>query len=122
MSKYRLRNLESNSGSYSSVFIGELVESLSYYLSEKNISTNIAHKIANEVVDDLRANFGGCQIYLPKIYKKKTVARDMEIYTKYTQGAFVNELAVEYGVSLQAIYGVIRRVREKVNKEPDTTI
>lgn len=119
MYKAKLNRLETDSGNAACSIIGEMTESLSYYLCNKGISVNTSHKIANEVIDSICQQYGGSHFYLPKFAKRKTIKRDAEIYEEYTKGAFVNELAVKYGVSLQAIYLALRRYRKNTKKEPD---
>ncbi|HFW3713565.1 TPA: Mor transcription activator family protein, partial [Salmonella enterica subsp. enterica serovar 6,7:y:-] len=76
-------------------------------------------KIASEVVDTLRQSMGGCQLYFPKLNQKDNSERNAEIFKEYKRGAFVNELAIKYNVSLQAIYNAIRKERERQQAEED---
>ncbi|ELD6862572.1 hypothetical protein QJE39_003641 [Salmonella enterica] len=109
------KKLNSNVGNTIKGFVGELIEELSIHLEKRGIKNSDAHKIANDVVDTLRQSMGGCQLYFPKLNQKDNTGRNAEIFKEYTRGAFVNELAVKYNVSLQAIYNAIKRERERQN-------
>ncbi|HAD5969240.1 TPA_asm: hypothetical protein G1Q02_20815 [Salmonella enterica subsp. enterica serovar Typhimurium] len=111
--KHARRALESNTGSILCNFVGELTEEIGIHLENAGIKNHDAHKIAGDVVDKLRQSIGGCQIYFPKLNQKDNSERDAEIFKEYKRGAFVNELAIKYNVSLQAIYIAIRKERER---------
>ncbi|EIZ2108299.1 hypothetical protein MOQ95_002875 [Salmonella enterica] len=103
--------LDSSVGNTLKGFVGELTEEISIHLEKSGIKNYDAHKIANDVVDKLRQSVGGCQLYFPKLNQKDNSERDAEIFREYKRGAFVNELAVKYNVSLQAIYNAIKKER-----------
>ncbi|ECM5083156.1 hypothetical protein NY62_07610 [Salmonella enterica subsp. enterica serovar Newport] len=114
--KHARRALESNTGSILCNFVGELTEEIGIHLESAGIKNYDAHKIASDVVDKLRKSIGGCQIYFPKLNQKDNSERNAEIFKEYKRGAFVNELAIKYNVSLQAIYIAIRKERERTNE------
>ncbi|EFN6654903.1 Mor transcription activator family protein [Escherichia coli] len=116
MNIYTRRNNASNVGLTTNCLIDELTELIGYFLSQKNVPNDIANDVANDVVDKLRQSYGGCQLYFPKLTFKNNEIRDMEIYSEYNNGAFVNKLAIKYNLSLQAIYSAIRRVKNKLNR------
>ncbi|EBG5574815.1 hypothetical protein GWY41_14445 [Salmonella enterica subsp. enterica serovar Bredeney] len=105
--------LNSNTGIIVKNFVGELTEEISIHLERSGIKNYDAHKIANAVVDKLRESMGGCQLYFPKLNQKDNSERNAEIFKEYKRGAFVNELAIKYNVSLQAIYNAIKKERER---------
>ncbi|EBE4778023.1 hypothetical protein FHK17_00720 [Salmonella enterica] len=106
--------LDSNTGIIVKNFVGELTEEIGIHLEKRNIKKDDAHKIASDVVDTLRQSMGGCQLYFPKLNQKDNSERNAEIFKEYKRGAFVNELAIKYNVSLQAIYNAIKRERERL--------
>ncbi|HAF5675948.1 TPA: hypothetical protein G8N93_000421 [Salmonella enterica] len=106
--------LDSSTGIIVKNFVGELTEEICIHLEKRNIKKDDAHKIASEVVDTLRQSMGGCQLYFPKLNRTVNHERDKEIFKEYKRGAFVNELAIKYNVSLQAIYNAIKRERERL--------
>ncbi|EEF0879809.1 hypothetical protein DIN21_12075 [Salmonella enterica subsp. enterica serovar Virchow] len=106
--------LNSNTGIIVKNFVGELTEEIGIHLEKRNIKKDDAHKIASDVVDTLRQSMGGCQLYFPKLNQKDNSERNAEIFKEYKRGAFVNELAIKYNVSLQAIYNAIKRERERL--------
>lgn len=108
--------LDSNTGIIVKNFVGELTEEIGIHLEKRNIKKDDAHKIASDVVDTLRQSMGGCQLYFPKLNQKDNSERNAEIFKEYKRGAFVNELAIKYNVSLQAIYIAIRKERERTNE------
>ncbi|EIV1841825.1 hypothetical protein L7E85_004162 [Salmonella enterica] len=107
--------LDSNTGIIVKNFVGELTEEICIHLEKRNIKKDDAHKIASDVVDTLRQSMGGCQLYFPKLNQKDSSERNAEIFREYKRGAFVNELAIKYNVSLQTIYNAIKRERERQN-------
>ncbi|EHR8188416.1 Mor transcription activator family protein [Salmonella enterica subsp. enterica] len=106
--------LNSNTGIIVKNFVGELTEEIGIHLEKRNIKKDDAHKIASDVVDTLRQSMGGCQLYFPKLNQKDNSERNAEIFKEYKRGVFVNELAIKYNVSLQAIYNAIKRERERL--------
>lgn len=116
---YARRGLKSNAGNALCNFVGELTEEISIHLENAGVKNHDAHKIAGDVVDKLRKSIGGCQIYFPKLNQKDNSERNAEIFKEYKRGAFVNELAIKYNVSLQAIYIAIRKERERAEAEAE---
>jgi hypothetical protein len=60
----------------------------------------------------LTLNFGGENIYVAKGLKQKIERRNRAIIAEFS-GHNHSELAIKYGLSLQAIYAIIRRARGK---------
>ena len=69
----------------------------------KNIGNRVAKRMARE--------WGGQQLYFPHGVLWDIDERDVEIFDKF-DGSNQDELAAQYGMSIQWIYRIIERVRQ----------
>lgn len=75
-----------------------------------NITDEVANKIARDITDLTRKNWGGSNIYFPKNDFGQLSARDQVIYNKF-RGDNILELVREFNVSEQYIYRIIKYKR-----------
>lgn len=71
-----------------------------------------AEHIGKAVAERMAAHWGGQNIYFPMGLTMKLSRRDRQIYDKFN-GHNQNELAREFGVSVQWIYKIIKAVRKE---------
>lgn len=69
-----------------------------------------ANEIASAAAESFRHEFGGQLLYIPKGSAFDIDERDKEIYRKF-DGTNHNDLAVEFGHSVQHIYRIIAQAR-----------
>ena len=67
-------------------------------------------EIASAAAESFRHEFGGQLLYIPKGFAFDIDERDKEIYRKF-DGTNHNDLAVEFGHSVQHIYRIIAQAR-----------
>ena len=84
------------------VALGELTE----------MDDSRAKQVAREIADRMAAHWGGQIIYFPKGLSYKLSHRDREIYDKFN-GKNHSELVMEYGISLQWLYKIIKAMRRE---------
>lgn len=82
--------------------------------TEASIKGGQALEVAKKVREHFRSHWGGQNIYFKKT--KDLSARDSEIYAGF-DGSNANELAGEYGLSMQHIYSIVKRERKKKTLE-----
>ncbi|RLM25347.1 DNA-binding protein [Brenneria alni] len=91
------------------------------------IDTTIADQIGEAVANRMMQVWGGQNVYFPMGMAWKVSQRDLEIFHEFN-GRNHHELARKFGVSLQWIYSVVKRVRKEeqdriqgklFNGEPD---
>lgn len=71
-----------------------------------------AEEFGADVADDIAEVWGGQNFYIPMDMIAKARSRDEELYDEFT-GDNHNELALKYGLSVQHVYRIVRRVRER---------
>lgn len=72
------------------------------------VSDSKATEAARKIREYLRGNWGGQVIYFKK--KKDVSDRNEEIYDKFN-GDNVSELSVEYDLSMQMVYRILKSVK-----------
>ncbi|MCV9878833.1 Mor transcription activator family protein [Brenneria izbisi] len=76
------------------------------------IDTAIADQIGEAVANRMMQIWGGQNVYFPMGMAWKVNQRDLEIFREFN-GRNHHELARKFGVSLQWIYSVVKRVRKE---------
>lgn len=99
----------------------ELLIELAYYTSDTisqtlKISPELAAQIGEAVASRMLNTWGGQNIYFPMGLTWKLSERDREIYRAFN-GHNHNELAKQFGLSVQWVYRVIKRARQEKSKE-----
>lgn len=88
--------------------------------SELGITQDVAIKIARELTDLTRKNWGGSNIYFPVNDFGKLSERDQEIYSKFNGGNHF-DLSREYNVSEIYIYRIVKYKRAEDIANRQTT-
>lgn len=76
------------------------------------IDTAVADQIGEAVANRMMQIWGGQNVYFPMGMAWKVNQRDLEIFREFN-GRNHHELARKFGVSLQWIYSVVKRVRKE---------
>nr|WP_113866244.1 Mor transcription activator family protein [Brenneria salicis]NMN91595.1 Mor family transcriptional regulator [Brenneria salicis ATCC 15712 = DSM 30166]RBP63066.1 Mor family transcriptional regulator [Brenneria salicis ATCC 15712 = DSM 30166]RLM30779.1 DNA-binding protein [Brenneria salicis ATCC 15712 = DSM 30166] len=76
------------------------------------IDTAIADQIGEAVANRMMQVWGGQNVYFPMGMAWKVSQRDLEIFHEFN-GRNHHELARKFGVSLQWVYSVVKRVRKE---------
>jgi Mor family transcriptional regulator len=93
----------------------QLASMLHEILEKRGIRANDTRNIPREFAERVRANLGGGLVYIPSGLFQKKRRRNAEIFNKFT-GTNTLALAREYGVSVQTIYRIIKRMRGEQTK------
>lgn len=88
--------------------IADLSANLTEHLVVHGIAKEVAAAVSSEVADDISSHWGGQNIYFPFDLAAR---RNAEIYAKFT-GDNHNRLALEFGVSVQHVYRVVKMMLE----------
>lgn len=96
---------------------GELLSylgaSLAAGLEREGLIPHRASEIALDVMASLRFEFAGQLIYFPRGIQERAEEKAEAIYQKYQAGTAIDDLAHEYGHSVQWVYRLIASVRKK---------
>ncbi|MEW8494281.1 MAG: Mor transcription activator family protein [Candidatus Thiodiazotropha taylori] len=90
------------------------------FLAMTDIDADTAGKIARELTDRMRSNWGGQLIYFPKGDSIEIAERDLQMYDDFT-GKNHDELARKYNISVQQVYKRLRIVQQSefAKTQPD---
>jgi len=90
----------------------EILSDLKQYIlqvaNQKGVNEETAQTIAHIVTENMRKNWGGIQIYIPKGLKLNNTERNKQIVSNFT-GKNHNKLARQYGLSIQRIYKILEK-------------
>lgn len=100
----------------------ELAASMAVVIGERLRKSGVAHSEADEialaVLDEVRSQYGGQNIYFAKEDKSLADARNEEILKRFQSNELsVPEIAIAYGISMQWAYNIIRRGRAQQRLE-----
>ena len=94
-----------------------LHESIAAGLSEVlGLAPDAADQAAYDVLRRVLETCGGEYFYVPKDIRLAAHGRDIEVWRKFT-GHNQRQLAREFGITVQYVYQIIARQREKDKKE-----
>jgi Mor family transcriptional regulator len=88
-------------------------------LIDLGIDSDVADQAGCAVSEMLARDWGGQLVNIPKDHHYKLAARDVAIYEKFN-GTNHDVLAREHGVTVRAIYKIIKRVRAMGDPNQDT--
>lgn len=94
-------------------FHEQLATSIMQRLIERGIASEDSERIGWEIADEIRKEWGGDVLYIPKGSWWETYKLHDEMYDRYNRGAEVKDIAREYGRALQATYAILRRVKAR---------
>ncbi len=89
---------------------------LANHLGKEGLPEGKASEVALNVMDIMKDQFGGQNIYFPKGTQVSVEEKAEEIFAKFKAGISIPELAHEYGHSIQWVYKLIADVRAKHKK------
>lgn len=91
-------------------------------LRKSGVAGPEADEIALAVLEEVRSQYGGQNIYFAKEVKSRADARNEEIFKRFQSNELsIPEIAIEYGISMQWAYTLICRARAKVRREREKT-
>ncbi len=88
----------------------DLLDKLTVFLVAQGIPEEAARKTAVHTVDEIRKEWGGLNLYIPKCEAKDISERDLEICGRFN-GRNHQQLAREYGLSTIRIYQILKKQR-----------
>ncbi|MCY1305002.1 Mor transcription activator family protein [compost metagenome] len=92
--------------------LSDIADHVARVIQEHGLAVEVAEQAGAAVVDHLSATWAGSTITIPKDYRWKVTKRDLEILSKF-RGNNHHALAVEYGMTENAIYKLLKRVQER---------
>lgn len=95
--------------------LGDLAHLLHARLRD-HVPEDIAEALALELVEDMRLKFGGGLIYFPKGQDYERSVRDAAIWREFN-GRNHRELALRYGLTINAIYDILSRARARAGRQ-----
>lgn len=94
----------------------DLEHQVSCFLQSYGIKTDIAEHVATNLANHLADHWGGQLINIPKDHVYKIASRDLDIYKAFN-GRNHAELARGFGLSVRAIYDIIKRTEKLIRDE-----
>lgn len=88
-----------------------IIAHVSRSLETVGISKEESYDIAVKLSDDLRKDFGGELFYMPKGQDYDTIIKHHKIFQEFN-GTNHDELSRRYGVSVQQIYRVLKKLQD----------
>ncbi len=96
---------------------------LGHQLMGDGIDTKRAEDISLNVMEEIRNQYAGQNVYFPQNTKAKTSERDLEIYERHARNELtIPQIVHEYGISIQWAYHILRTVRIKLREQRDAEI
>ena len=94
-------------------------EVLAHRLKLAGIEPRRASEIALAVMEHMKFEFGGQNIYFPKGVQEKVADKAEQIHDAFMAGTSIEDLAHQFGHSVQWIYRLIadERARRKAERE-----
>lgn len=101
-------------------FLIALHDHLCAGLKNTGVKQEAAEGIADHVIDQVRATFGGEPLYIPKGIGMDAVLKHHEIYRQFN-GHNHHELARLHNVSVQWVYYIVRTIGRQMRRrdQPD---
>jgi Mor family transcriptional regulator len=84
-------------------------------LQEYGLPDKASTLVANALADHLADLWGGQNLNIPKDYKRKLSARELEIYERF-KGDNYGELAAEYGITERSVRRLLNRTRDRLRR------
>jgi len=82
---------------------------LGHQLVVEGVDTNRAETVSLGVMEEMRSQYAGQNVYFPNNTKAKNSVRDMEIYERHARNELtIPEIVKEYGISIQWAYHILR--------------
>ena len=90
---------------------------LANQLGKEGLPEDRASAISLNVMDVMKVEFGGQNVYFPMGFHVNSEEKAEEIFEKFMAGTSIPDLVREYGHSLQWVYKLISQVRAKRRAE-----
>jgi Mor family transcriptional regulator len=90
-------------------------------LQNNGVSKEIAAKISQSTVDNLRKSYGGEHIYFPKGKELDAILKHHEIY-KHWNGHNQVQLAKEFNMTVPAVYRILKKAQDKQTDKSQTKL
>ncbi len=90
----------------------DIADHVALVLEEHCIGKAVAAQAGSAVVAHLSSMWAGSHITIPKDFRWKLTQRDLEILSKF-RGNNHHALAVEYGMTENAIYKLVKRTQDR---------
>ncbi|AWX15214.1 transcriptional regulator [Mergibacter septicus] len=81
-------------------------------VKKTDIKTESAREIGIEIAQAISKNWGGSVVYIPRNLIFRLNERDRKIFNEFN-GKNHRELAKKYGVSMQWVYTIIKRINKQ---------
>ena len=94
----------------------DVVEQVGAQLLEFGLEEKAASIVANQVADMLADLWGGQNLSIPKDYRRKLSARELEAYQAFT-GDNIDQVAKAYGMTERGMRKMINRVRDRLRHQ-----
>jgi len=101
---------------FTTALLSQMMYSLQCQFLKKGFNDEDAENAAFETIDQLRKEFGGIPLCLPKDAALDRYLRNSQLYKKFT-GANHEQLAMEFGLSVQQVYRIVDAIRGKHSQE-----
>lgn len=102
----------------------ELYEDISVHIvdvmTDYNVNTDVAEQVAAAIIHRLSEHWGGSVFSFPKDMAYRVSKRNLIIWRKFT-GNNHRQLALEFGISENAVYQIIKDIRKQIiqKNQPD---
>ncbi|MCP5012620.1 MAG: Mor transcription activator-like protein [Aestuariibacter sp.] len=96
--------------------LSDIADNVALILLEHSITPEVAEQVGCAVADHLSVTWAGSTICIPKDHRYRISQRDQEILSKF-RGNNIHALAVEYHLTENAIYKLLKRVQERIFHE-----
>jgi Mor family transcriptional regulator len=92
--------------------LSDIADHIAQVATEHGIAPDISAQVGAAAADHLSQTWGGSTICIPKDHQYRITLRDMEILGKF-RGNNHRALALEYGLTENAIYKLLNRVQQR---------
>jgi Mor family transcriptional regulator len=99
-------------------FLRDLLQRTTRLLEEQGVSAEDANQVASELCAQVRADWGGQQLYIRKASPEEMTQRDQLIYNEFN-GRNHLQLARKHNLSTAHIYHIVKlaKARERASRQ-----
>jgi Mor family transcriptional regulator len=92
--------------------LSDIADHVAAVVADHGIEAAIAEQAGAAVVDHLSLTWAGSHVTIPKDFRWRITQRDLEILSKF-KGNNHHALALEYGMTENAIYKLLKRTQDR---------
>lgn len=92
--------------------LSDIADHIAQVVQDHGVDPTIAEQAGAAAVDHLTQAWAGSTVCFPKDHRFRVTKRDLEILSKF-RGNNHHALAVEYGLTENAIYKLLKRVQDR---------